>query len=42
MRALSGLSTSRSSTCMMKVCGLKVLPNQNQFQKTQLNGTLWI
>ena len=26
---------SRYSTCIMIVCGLKVLPNQDQFQRIQ-------
>ena len=34
MKALKSLLTNRYSTCI-KVCGLKVLINQDQFQRIQ-------
>ena len=41
MKALKSLLTNRYSTCIIVVCGLEVLPNQEQFQRTK-SGTLWI
>ena len=35
MKALKSLLTNRYSTCIIVVCGLKVLLNQDQFQATQ-------
>ena len=35
MKALKSLLTNRYSTCKMEVCGLKVLPDQDQFKKIQ-------
>ena len=35
MKALKSLSTNKYSTCIIKVCGLKVLSNQDQFQRIQ-------
>ena len=35
MKALKSLLTNRYSTCIIVVCGLEVLPNQEQFQRIQ-------
>ena len=35
MKALKSLLTNRYSTCIIVVCGLKVLLNQDQFQRIQ-------
>ena len=35
MKALKSLLTNKYSTCIIKVCGLKVLSNQDQFQRIQ-------
>ena len=35
MEALKSLLTNRYSTCIMVVCGSKVLLNQDQFQRIQ-------
>ena len=39
MKALKSLLTNGYSTCIITVCGLKVLLNQDQFQKTIYIGT---
>ena len=35
MKALKSLLTNRYSICIIVVCGLKVLLNQDQFQRIQ-------
>ena len=35
MKALKSLLTNKYSTCIIKVCGLKVLSNQDHFQRIQ-------
>ena len=35
MKALRSLLANRCSTCIIVVCGLKVLQNQDQFQRIQ-------